>query len=157
MVLQIVKSFIAVALFYGVVSANQVEVSADSFYADEKAGLGELVGNVLIKKGKSDTLTANRVKIYFDKNRKPQKYEAISDAKFSILLDGKKYNGSGDLLTYEPKGQIYTLKGSAFLHEVDSDKKIFGDEIIVDQLKGVYSVKSKDKKPVKFIFQVEDK
>jgi lipopolysaccharide export system protein LptA len=43
------------------------------------------------------------------------------------------------------------------LHEVDSDKKIFGDEIIVDQLKGVYSVKSKDKKPVKFIFQVEDK
>lgn len=157
MVLQIVKSFIAVALFYGVVSANQVEVSADSFYADEKVGLGELVGNVLIKKGKSDTLTANRVKIYFDKNRKPQKYEAISDAKFSILLDGKKYNGSGNLLTYEPKGQIYTLKGSAFLHEVDSDKKIFGDEIIVNQLKGVYSVKSKDKKPVKFIFQVEDK
>lgn len=157
MVLQIIRAFVAVAMIYSFSYANQVEVSADSFYADEKVGLGELVGNVLIKKGKSDTLTANRVKIYFDKNRKPQKYEAISDAKFSILLDGKKYNGSGNLLTYEPKGQIYTLKGSSFLHEVDSDKKIFGDEIIVDQLKGVYSVKSKDKKPVKFIFQVEDK
>lgn len=157
MVLQIVKAFLVIGFFYTLASANQVEVSADSFYADEKVGLGELVGNVTIKKGKSDTLSANRVKIYFDKNRKPQKYEAVNEAKFSILLDGKKYNGSGDLLTYEPKGQIYTLKGSAFLHEIDSDKKIFGDEIIVDQLKGIYNVKSKDKKPVKFIFQVEDR
>ena len=61
------------------------------------------------------------------------------------------------LLTHEPKNQTYILKGNAFLHEIDSDKKIFGDEIIVEQLKGIYNVKSKDKEPVKFIFQVEDK
>jgi len=157
LVLQIIRAFVAVAMIYGFSYANQVEVSADSFYADEKVGLGELVGNVLIKKGKNDRLNAKRVKIYFDKKRQPYKYEAISEAKFTILLNGKTYNGSGDVLTYEPKNQTYILKGNAFLHEIDSDKKIFGDEIIVEQLKGIYNVKSKDKEPVKFIFQVEDK
>lgn len=157
MVLQIVRAFILAAMIFTMANSDQIEVSADSFYADEKAGLGELVGNVLIKKGKSDTLNANRVKIYFDKNRQPYKYEAISNAKFAILLNGKNYKGSGELLTYEPKTQIYTLKGNAFLHEIDSDKKIFGDEIVINQLNGVYNVKSKDKEPVKFIFQVEDK
>lgn len=157
MVLQIVRAFVIIAMIYGFSFANQVEVSANSFYADEKLGFGELVGSVFIKKGKSDTLRANRVKIYFDKNRQPYKYEAIDDAKFSILLNNKRYDGSGKVLTYEPKTQIYTLKGDAFLHEIESDKKLFGDEIIVDQLKGVYNVKSKDKEPVKFIFQVEDR
>ena len=61
------------------------------------------------------------------------------------------------MLIYEPKTQIYTLKGNAFLHEIDSDKKVFGDEIIVDQLNGIYNVKSKNKEPVKFIFQVDEK
>ena len=157
MVLQIVRAFVVVVTMFSILNANQIEVIANNFYANEKAGFGELVGNVLIKKGKSDTLKANRVKIYFDNNRQPYKYEAIDDAKFAILLNGRNYNGSGNLLTYEPKTQIYTLKGNAFLHEIDSDKKAFGDEIIVDQLKGIYNVKSKNKEPVKFIFQVDER
>ena len=49
------------------------------------------------------------------------------------------------------------------MREIDTDKKVFGELIEVNQNSGTYSVKGDEKaakgekKPVKFIFQVEDK
>lgn len=137
--------------------AEQVEVTGDDFFADEKALVSDLKGNVVIKKGSYDTLTSDNVKIYFDANKQPIKYVATGNAKFKVLLNEKNYDGSGKELIYEPAKSQYTLKGDAYLHEVQTDKKVYGDQITVNQLKGTYQVESKDKKPVKFIFQIEDK
>ncbi|QKG28962.1 lipopolysaccharide transport periplasmic protein LptA [Campylobacter sp. RM16187] len=136
--------------------AQNVEVTADDFFADENKFISELSGNVSVKKGK-DILTADKVVIHFDKNRNPIKYVATGNAKFKVLIKDKNYNGSGNELVYELKSNLYTINGSGFLHEVDSDKRVYGEKISVNQNSGTYSVNSGNKKPVKFVFQVEDK
>lgn len=136
--------------------AQNVEVTADDFFADENKFISELSGNVSVKKGK-DILSADKVVIHFDKNRNPIKYVATGNAKFKVLIKDKNYNGSGNELVYEPKSNLYTINGSGFLHEVDSDKRVYGEKISVNQNSGTYSVNSGNKKPVKFVFQVEDK
>lgn len=136
--------------------AEQVEVTADDFYADEKKLVSEFSGNVKIQKGK-DVLTANKVLIYFDTKRNPLKYVATGDAKFKVFIQNKNYNGSGNELIYEPTPNLYTINGNGFLHEEETDKKVYGEKITVNQNSGVYNVNSGNKKPVKFIFQVEEK
>ena len=136
--------------------AEQVEITADEFYADEGKQISEFKGNVNIKKGK-DTLTANLVVIYFDKKRNPLKYVASGNAKFRVFIKNKTYDGSGSELVYEPAPNLYTINGNGFLHEIETDKKVYGEKITVNQNSGTYNVNSGKKEPVKFIFQVEDK
>lgn len=150
-------------LFAKLSFAEQVEVTADNFFADEIKLESVLTGNVNIKKGSYDTLDANKATIYFDKEKHPIKYVASGNAKFKVLINEKHYDGKGDVLTYEPQKEIYTLNGNAYLHEAETNKEVFGDNIIVNQINGTYEVQSqrnadsKDKKPAKLIFQVEDK
>lgn len=143
--------------FATLVMAEQVEINADSFFADETKQISEFKGNVDIKKGKFDELKAANVVVHFDKNRQPIKYVATGNARFKIFMRDKHYEGSGEVLTYEPVKQLYTLSKNAHLREIDTNKNVYGERIVVDQSSGTYNVNSDDKKPVKFIFQVEDK
>ena len=149
------KKFLVFLAILGSLGAEQVEITADSFEADENAKVGNLVGNVMIKNGAYDTLWANHAKVVFDENKKPQKYIASGNTRFKVMLKEKKYDGSGAELTYTPASEIYTLSGSAFLHEEETDKKLYGSKIIVDKKKGTYSVYSDKQKPVKFIFETK--
>ena len=83
--------------------AEQVEVTADNFFADEIKLQSVLTGNVKVKKGSFDTLNSDKITIYFDKEKQPTKYIATGNAKFKILINESHYNGKGDILTYEPK------------------------------------------------------
>ena len=136
--------------------AEQVEVNADNFFADESKFVGEFSGKVKITKGK-DVLTAEKVIIYFDSKKNPTKYVASGNAKFRVFIKNKTYDGSGSELIYEPTPNLYTINGNGFLHEIESDKKVYGEKITVNQNSGTYNVNSGKKEPVKFIFQVEDK
>lgn len=136
--------------------AEQVQITADSFDGDENALVANLNGNVTIKNGKYDTLQANKAKILFDKNKKPIKYTASGNARFKAELKGKRYDGSSDEISYEPASQIYILSGKAYLHEIDTDKKLYGNKITINQKKGTYSVDG-DGAPIKFIFDMQDK
>lgn len=148
---------LALAGIFSAVNAEQIEITADSFEADENERVGKLDGNVIIKNGSYDKLTSNHAKVLFDENKQAKKYIASGNAKFWVKLKGKDYDGSGAELTYEPATQIYTLLGSAYLHEVASDKKLYGSKIIVNKAKGVYSVYGEGKQPVKFIFETDVK
>ena len=137
---------------------EQVEVTADNFFADEIKQISVLTGNVRIKKGAYDTLNSDKVTIYFDAKRQPTKYVATGNAKFKILLNQKHYDGKGGVLTSDPTIEAYTLENNAYLHEAETKKEVYGDKIIVNRQKGTYEVKSGggEKKPVRLIFQVED-
>ena len=135
---------IALALIFGLnlgLFAEQVEITSDSFFADEGKQISNFTGNVRIKKGAYDELNADKVVVHFDAKRQPLKYVATGNANFKVALKDKHYDGKGDVLTYEPKSATYTITG----------------KIVVNQNEGTYSVNSGEKKPVKFIFQVEDK
>lgn len=140
-------------------AGEKVEVTADEFFADEVKQISILTGNVTIKKGDYDTLKSDKLTITFDKNKQPTKYTATGNANFKILLNGKHYDGKGGVLTYTPTNETYTLENSAYLHESESKKEVFGDKIVVNRTKGTYEVKSgsgAEKKPIRLIFQVED-
>jgi len=137
-------------------NAAKVEVIADKFFADEKKQISIFEGHVKVTK-ENDKLVADKVTITFDKKRQPLKYIAVGKATINMLLNGKKYFASSDEMIYEPAKSRYTLKKNAFLHEITTDKKVYGDKIWIDQLTGKYEVDSDGKKPVKFIFKVKEK
>jgi lipopolysaccharide export system protein LptA len=137
-------------------SAQTVEVVADKFFADEKKQVSEFTGNVVVTKG-TDKLVAKKVVITFDKNRQPLKYVASGDAKIDMTMHDKVYFGSAQTMVYEPVKDQYTLIKDAFLHEKITNKKVYGEKIFVNQTTGRYEVESDGKKPVKFIFKVDEK
>lgn len=135
--------------------AENVEVTAEKFFADEKKKVSIFEGKVNVKKG-SDTLNAQKVVIEFDDKKQPLRYIATGDAKVNMKMSGKKYYGEAEKMTYEPTKNLYTLEKKAFLHELETDKKVYGDYIRADQNSGQYEVDGKGKAPVKFIFKLED-
>lgn len=136
--------------------ATQIEVKALNFYSDENKGESVLSGKVLVKRG-DDVLSSEKLIIFTDKNRKPIRYEATQEPKFEIMLKGKTYKGSGDKFIYNVADDSYVIDGNAFIHEIQSNKKLYGDMIIIDRKSGVYSVKSKDKNPARFVFDLGQK
>jgi len=134
----------------------EVEVTAEKFFADEKKKISIFEGHVVVIK-EGDKLTAKKVVIEFDDKKQPLRYIATGDAKGNLTMNQKKYYGEAEKMTYEPNKSLYTFEKKAFLHEIDSDKKVYGDFIRVDQNSGQYEVDGKGAGPVKFIFKVEDK
>ena len=124
-------SLVVLAGLMGAVGAEQIEITADSFEADENKLIGKLDGNVVIKNGSFDKLTSEHARVLFDEKKQAKKYIASGNAKFWIKIKGKDYDGSGAELTYEPATQIYTLSGNAYLHEVKKNKNYYETKSIV--------------------------
>jgi lipopolysaccharide export system protein LptA len=138
---------------------QQLIVDAQNFEADDKKGISTFTGNVKIKMDK-DKLNAQKVQIFLV-NKKgsttkiPSKYIATGKVDFEIVTDLKHYVGKGDKIIYSPIKQEYTVIGNGFLQEKNDDKKIYGDKIYVNQLTGEAKVSGSDKKPVRFIINIE--
>jgi len=136
--------------------AAEVEITSNKFFADEKAQRAEFTGNVVIVKQK-DILKADKVLVDFNNKNEPIKYTAIGNVNADLTINEKRYKAKGTNFIYDPNKSIYSLWGDAFIHELDSDKKIYGEKIDVDQLTGTYRVDGKGNTPVKVIFKVEEK
>ena len=146
---------IFVFLLFITLNAEEIQISADNFFADENKLFSRLDGNVIIKKGDQNTLKSKQAKIYFSKDKKVSKFEAIGNANFEVFVRTKQYLGGANLISYEPAKKLYILSGNAYLQEANNDKKIYGDKITINEIDGTYNV-SGDKKPVKMIFQIGD-
>lgn len=142
-------------LGFSILCGQDVEVTADKFWASEKEGQGVFTGNVIIKKG-DDTLKAQKLTIFFDKEKKPIKYEASGEATGNLTLNGIRYFGKGEVFIYEPNISRYTIQKNGMLHEIETDRKVYGELIMVNQSTGSYEVDSKPSEPVKFIFTVDE-
>ena len=140
----------------GMAMAQQVEVTAERFLASESTQKATFAGKVKVTKG-TDVLTSDTLVIYFNAKKEPLKYEATGNAKANITMNEVRYFASGETLTYDPVALIYTVKTNGFLHEIDTDRKVYGELITVNQAQGNYEVDSKANAPVKFIFQMNSK
>ena len=135
--------------------AAEVQVTADKFFADETKKVSVFDGNVKVIK-ESDKLTSKKLTIEFDDKKQPIRYIATGDAKANMLMKEKKYYAEAEKMTYEPSKSLYILEKKAFLHDIETDKKVYGEYIKVNQVSGHYEVDGKGGAPVKFIFKVED-
>ncbi|HDV7327598.1 TPA: LptA/OstA family protein [Campylobacter jejuni] len=152
----VARQIILLLVCVSVTWATQIEVKALKFYSDENKGESILSGNVEVIRG-DDILNSEKLIIYTDKNRKPIRYEAMQNARFKIVLKGKTYKGSGDKFIYNVIKDTYEINGHAYINELGSNQKLFGDKIIVDRKANIYRVESKDQKPARFVFDLKDK
>ena len=146
----------SVLLFFTLMlQAEQVEVSADFFEADEQTMTSILQGNVLLQKGE-DTVHASTLTISFDAQNKPIKYLAEGQVNFNIKTNMQDFEGHAQSLLYNPKTHIYAVSGNAFLHDKKQDRKLYGERIMIDRNSGKSSIKGAKNRPVKFIFHVQE-
>lgn len=138
---------------------EQLIIDANDSRGNDLKGIITFTGNVKIKMGK-DKLNANKVDVFFstDKNsntKTPLKYVANGNVDFEIVTDAKHYVGKGDKVVYSPQKEEYTINGNGFLQEKNDDRKVYGEKIYVNQLTGEARVSGSEKKPVRFIINVE--
>ncbi len=150
------KILFLILLVSTIFASQKLEIEAKKFYSNEKKGFLEFKGNVKIQKG-VDTLFTEKVVVKLDKKKKPIEYETFGGSSFSISMKNKVYKGSCEKIIYQPKLLKYTLRNGVEIREVNTNNKIEGDEIIIDKRVGEVKVNSKDEKPVKFTFDIEEK
>jgi len=152
------RIFLTLILVFITLQAEQkVEVKAESFEADEKKNITIFRGDVTLTKG-DDSLIADKVTIFFDKSKKPLHYEASGNVRFKVSVNEKGlYEGKSDKLVYEPLKNSYNLFGNVQVEDVTSERKLIGNEIMLDLDNGHAKVIGKKKKPVIMTFSIEEK
>ncbi len=141
-------------------ASEKLIIDAKNFETDDAKGITVFTGNVKLKKVK-DKLNSNKLEIYMKpnskgKNRQPLKYIATGNADFEIHSNGKIYIGKGEKVIYEPTTQEYTVIGNGYLKETTENRELFGDKIFINQLTGNARVSGSEKKPVRFIINIEN-
>ncbi len=136
--------------------AQQVEISADTFEADENKMHSILKGHVLLKKGE-DEVHAQKMTILFDAKNRPTEYLATGEITFSIHTNNQHFEGHAQKLRYNPHTQKYEISGNAFLYDKTLNRKLYGESIMIDRRNGKSTINGSEKRPVKFIFEVKEK
>jgi len=151
------KFLIAISLCVIPLLAEQVRIIADSFEGNEKKGVTVFKGNVQIKKG-NDELNASVVAVHTDKERKPFKYEAKGNVSFYIDLpdNNATYKGDAGEVVYYPLKKEYMFQKDVHLYQIGTNRKIFGEEVMLNANDGNAKAIGKKKKPVIMYFDIED-
>jgi lipopolysaccharide export system protein LptA len=142
-------------MFTQILFAEKVEITSTSMEAEELKKEVHFIGNAKIKKG-SDWLHADKVIVYFGENNETSMYEAIGSVSFEFKKDENHFKGSADSVVYNILKSLYILKGQAVIDDLVKKSHVNGDEIMLDMTTGSVDVKGSSKKPVKFIFDMED-
>ena len=136
--------------------AQELRVKANSFKADEKAGISIFSGDVNIIKH-NDELNASKVTIYTDAEHKPTKYVAKGDVAFKISTSkGAIYMGKAQEVIYLPKEKEYHFYKDVHLSQLDEQKEIIGDEVVLKTVEGTAYAKGQKSGPVIMIFNIPD-
>lgn len=137
-------------------SAETVEITSKNFEANEKKLISIFTGNVHVKKGK-DRINSQKLIIYFNKDKKPTKYEAIKNVTFKVVLDNNKtYEGRAQKVIYIPNELKYIFQKDVFILQKPEMRKIYGKKVVVDRVSGEAMVEGDEKKPVKFVFKIDE-
>jgi len=137
---------------------GELEIVSDKFSADGIKGRSTFSGNVSVKRG-TDFIKSDTLEVFFDNKNKPEVFSASGGVTFDIELEkGTMYKGKAKSITYDAKKGIYTLNGDVEIVESKNNNRISGENIVLDKNNKKADVTSKENKPVKFIFNInEDK
>ena len=139
--------------------SDKLIIDANNFETNDEKGLSVFTGNVKLKISK-DKLSSDKLEIYVKpnskgKSKKPLKYIATGNVKFTIFSEDKKYMGKGNKIIYNPSKKEYTILGNGYLKELGKNRELFGEKIFINQLTGDAKVSGSENKPVRFILNIE--
>jgi len=151
------KLFIFFILFYTLnIFADIVDIKADHFYANDMNQEAFFEGNAQITQG-SNEFNASKIKVFFNKNRKATKYEAMGLVKFDLTENGIHYRGEANHLVYAPTSSKYFFSGNVVLQDLTNNRTIKAQTVSIDLKTGLADIKGNKKKPVHFRFEIEDR
>lgn len=151
------KIILFIAFFITLLSAEELKVVSDNFKGDQQKGVSVFTGNVIITKG-LDELNASKVTIYTDQNKKPTKYVAEGDVSFYIVTELKEvYRGTSQRAVYLPVESEYQFYKKVDLIRLDDYRRVKGDKVVVNTIKGQAAAQSAENEPVIMIFNLEEK
>jgi lipopolysaccharide export system protein LptA len=142
-------------IFSTILHSEKVEITSDEMYAKNIKKEVHFITNVKIKQ-LENWIHADRVIVYFNEDNETQKYEAKGKVKFKFKDSKNHYLGSSDKLVYLPIESKYILTGKVIIDDISNKRHINGDKIILDMMSGNATVQGNKKKPVKFIFDMEN-
>ena len=147
---------IAITTLFALVSAEELKIKANSFISDQNTGVSVFTGDVRIKK-KNDELNASKVTIFINKKKKPTKFIAVGHVSFVIASkDGSKYKGVAGKAIYYPKKKEYYFYDNVHLKQINENKEILGDEVVLKTTDGKAYAKGLKKEPVIMIFDIDE-
>jgi len=150
------KYIILLTLLLSSVFAKELIVKANSFKADEKAGLSVFKGNVHIIK-EHDELNASKLTIFTNKKHEPTKYIALGNVSFTIVTkNGALYEGVAQKVIYKPLTKEYYFYKDVYLKQVNEKKEIIGNEVVLNTIDGKAYAKGEQSGPVIMIFNIPE-
>jgi len=136
------------------VDDNEVRIEANIFEANEKDKLSIFSGDVKIYKGQ-DEINSSTVKIYFDENNQPKKYEFIDNVSFKITIKDKStYFGKANRVYLFPETEKYIFSDDVEIVELGNGRKIEGNKVSLDGISGSARIIGDEKKPVVMSFKI---
>lgn len=143
---------------------NQLVIDAEQFEAFDRKGLSTFTGNVKMVRYK-DKLNSDKLEVYIIPKKKGEekqkrvvlKYVATGNVSFEVYTKDKHYLGKGTKVIYKPKELEYEIIGKGSIKELNDDKTLFGERIILNQSTGEAKVSGAKNKPVRFIMEIESK
>lgn len=144
-------SLLSLAALFG----DELKIEANLFHTDQKSGISVFEGNVRFQKG-SDELNASQVTVRVDEKRDP--IEFIADGNVSFVIhtqEGSHYKGKAQKVIYYPQTKEYHFFRNVHLRQLDDNKEIVGDEIILKSIEGTAYAKGAEKEPVIMIFDLK--
>jgi lipopolysaccharide export system protein LptA len=137
--------------------SGKIEINAQNVTADDNNGITVFSGNVSITRGQ-DVMRADNIIVYMNDKKDVDKFEATGNTSIYIISENNEtFKGSSDEFVYWPLKQLFRLRGDAIIEDTTNKRKLMGTEIIFNEKTKLANVTGKDSKPVKVIFNVEDK
>jgi lipopolysaccharide transport protein LptA len=143
------------AISFGFLFGSNLEVSANSFYHKDGEKKAVFSGNVVAKED-GNLIKSDKITVYLDDNSEAKEYIAQGNVYFELKAPKRFIKGRCIKIKYIPLEDKYYLNGKVVVEDVLNKRKIYGDEIIIDNKNGASYAKSSSKKPVKFIFKVKN-
>ncbi len=153
-----IKQLLLLMLFLtSILGAQELKVLSDNYKGDQPKGLSIFTGNVKVTKG-FDELNASKVTIYTDAARKPTKYIAEGSVSFYIVTEiGEKYRGKSQRAIYLPNESEYQFYEKVDLIRLDDFRRVKGDKVVVNEIRGFANADSAGGEPVLMVFTMDDK
>ncbi len=132
--------------------AQNLEVTSDNFTNLDKEHKAIFVGHAHATQGKSK-IDANKFIVNFDEDGNAKVYQAIGNVRFEIFkASGSHTKGRCNHLYYWANKDTYKLIGNAKVEDLVKKRTITGQEIFLDNKRGLSTAKSNHSGPVKFTF-----
>ncbi len=136
--------------------AEKIEITALKMQATQLSKKIHFIGNAKVKQQKS-WIVADEITVTFDENNQTKSYEAYGHVWFEMKYQKQHYKGSANKVVFTPADQSYLLEGNALIDDVLENRHITADKIVLDTKTGRIKILGNRKKPVKFIFETEQK